>query len=168
MKAEWSPKQKSILRWIAQNDPLQVILEGAVRSGKTWLNNFLWVLHVRSFFNQDKDFIITGHTAGSVERNVIRSLNVMMGFNIKLDQRNRFDLYGNKCHCFGADKYDSYKTMTGMTAYGWYANEVNLQHFNTIQEAYDRCSGENFRIFWDCNPDYPDHPVKIDYIDKQA
>jgi PBSX family phage terminase large subunit len=54
--------------------------------------------------------------------------------------------------------------MTGMTGYGWYANEVVLQHRNTITEAFNRCSGENARIFWDTNPDYPEHPVKVDYI----
>jgi PBSX family phage terminase large subunit len=31
-----------------------------------------------------------------------------------------------------------------------------------------RCSGDNARIFWDCNPSHPLHTVKIDYIDKSG
>ncbi len=116
-----------------------------------------------------KHFIITGHTIASIRRNVLEPLAEMFGVNTKLSgQENSFNLWGNSVHCFGTDKADSYKVMTGMTAHGWYGNEVTLTHPNSLQEAFNRCSGENANIFWDTNPDFPEHPIKTDYIDKSG
>lgn len=165
---DYSAKQKEIIKYVKKYDPIQLVLEGAVRSGKTFLNNILFILHVAKYQNKKYDFIVTGHTIGSIERNIVKPLREMLGYDIRLNIRNNFDLFGNKIHCFGSDKYDSYKQMTGMTSYGWYANEVTLQHRNTISEAFNRCSGEGSRIFWDTNPDYPEHFVKREYIDKSG
>jgi len=162
---EYTAKQVEIIRYDHNNDPLITICEGAVRSGKTVVNIDLFNFHIAEQRNLKRDFILTGYTIGSVERNVIKHWSERWGVNIRLDQHSRFDLYGNKINCFGADKTDSYKSMTGMTSHGWYANEVTLQHKNTRTEAFQRCSGEGYRIFWDTNPDYPEHPVKVDYID---
>ena len=143
-----------------------MILEGAVRSGKTYLNDMLWLAHVKSMPRPSKAFIITGHTIGSLERNVISPLEELTGRTIRLSQFNEFDFGGHKMCCFGADNEKAYKAMTGMTSYGWYANEATNQHPNTITEAFQRCSGQGTRIFWDTNPDHPYHPIKIEYIDR--
>lgn len=119
--------------------------------------------------NKGRNYIITGHTIGSIKRNVIEPMNQQFGLNIKLAmQDNGFQAFGNTVYCFGADKADSYKYMTGMTAHGWYANEITLQHQNSIQEAFNRTSGADAKILWDTNPDYPHHPIKVDYIDKSG
>ncbi len=143
-------------------------MEGAVRSSKTWLNNFLFCGLVR--YNQGKGlhYIITGHTLGSIKRNVLDSIQAVFGIDCKTDSGGTFTMYGNKVHCLGADKVDSYKAITGMTAHGWYGNEITLQHENSIRECFNRCSGEDARIFWDTNPDYPEHPVKTQYIDRSG
>ena len=164
----FSPKQKSIIKYVARNDPIQLVLEGAVRSGKTYLDNALWLAHVNKFEGWGVDFLITGHTIGSIGRNILRDLADLSGYDCRLDNKNSFDLFGNRIHCFGGETYADYKSMTGFTSYGWYANEVTLQHMNTIQEAFNRCSGKGARIFWDTNPDYPDHPIKTDYIDRSG
>ena len=164
----FSPKQIDIKRYFFKNHPIILILEGAVRSGKTWLLLWLWFHHLWGMKNEEKDFIITGHTIGAIERNIIKPFNDIFGLNIKLDNKNRFKMLGNTCNCFGGDTYDAYKAMTGFTSYGWLGNEITLQHKNTIQEAFNRCSGEGFHIFWETNPDYPDHPIKVDYIDKSG
>ena len=114
--------------------PKLLILEGAVRSGKTWLNNFLFGSAVEARVNQGLHYIITGHTLGSIKRNVLDPLSEITGENCKTDSGGTFTLYGNRIHCFGADRADSYKAVTGMTAYGWLANEVTLQHSNSIRE----------------------------------
>jgi len=163
-----SKKQHNIIGYDNIENPLITILEGAVRSGKTYLNNLLWWSHVREYKNKGYDFIITGHTIGSIERNVLKPLYDMFGIDTKLTKHNQFKMLGNTINCFGADKMDAYKVMTGMTSHGWYANEITLQHENTIQEAFNRCSGAGYRIFWDTNPDYPEHPVKMEYINKSG
>jgi len=145
-----------------------LINEGAVRSGKTVVDNMIWARHVAGFKDRHVDFIITGHTVPSVVRNVLQPIEDMFGVSTKLDSYNRFWLFGNRMNVFGGDKTDSYKPMTGMTSFGWYGNEVSLQHENTIQEAFNRCSGEGARIVWDTNPDYPAHPIKVEFIDKSG
>lgn len=165
---EYTDKQLKVVRYDNNERPLITICEGAVRSGKTIANIDLFNIHIAEQRNKKRDFILTGYTIGSIERNVIKPWSERWGVDLRLDQHSRFDLYGNKVNCFGADKTDSYKAMTGMTSHGWYANEVTLQHKNTRTEAFHRCSGEGYRIFWDTNPDYPEHPVKIGYIDKSG
>ncbi len=144
------------------------IMEGAVRSGKTVLNNVLFYSTVRGNTGKGLHYIITGHTLGSIKRNVLDSIAEQFGVNTTVGTTGTFDLWGNHIHCFGADKADSYKAITGMTAHGWYGNEVTLQHENSIRECFNRCSGEDARIWWDTNPSYPQHPVKTDYIDKSG
>jgi phage terminase large subunit len=99
---------------------------------------------------------------------VLEPMSEELGRTIKVDNRGHFELFGNHVHCFGADKADSYKSMTGMTAHGWYGNEVSLQHANTIQEAFNRCSGEDAFVIWDTNPDFPEHPIKVNFIDRSG
>jgi hypothetical protein len=115
-----------------------------------------------------KSFIITGRTIGSIERNVIIPLRELFGVDYRLNNYNQFMFGRHRIHCFGADREDSYKAMTGMTGFGWYANEVTNQHPNTLTEAFNRCSGEGARVLWDTNPDHPYHAVKTDYIDKSG
>ena len=160
-----SDRQYEILRYVILNEPVINILEGAVRAGKTYINNYLWLTHLSKYKDEKKDFIVTGHTHGAIDRNILKPLHDDFGIATRLDKHSRFMLAGNYCHCFGSDKEDSYKSMTGMTSYGWYANEISIQHPNTIAEAFNRCSGDGFRIFWDTNPDYPGHSVKVDFID---
>ena len=149
--------------------PKILILEGAVRSGKTYVNNILFYFDIRMHTGERKKYMVTGHTIGSIKRNVIEPMNDQFGLDVKLNNvDNSFHLYGNTIYCFGADKQDSYKVMTGFTAHGWYGNEVTLQHQNSISEAFNRTSGQGAHIYWDTNPDYPEHPIKTDYIDKSG
>lgn len=161
-----SAKQEEVIRYWNRERPLILINEGAVRSGKTVANNLIWMRHVFAFAGRSVDFIVTGHTVPAVVRNVLQPLSDMFGVDTRLNSYNQFGLFGNRVTCFGGDNKDAYKAMTGMTAYGWYGNEISLQHENTIQEAMQRTSGDGFAILWDTNPAYPDHPVKREYIDR--
>jgi len=165
---EYTEKQKQIIRFENNHRPLITICEGSVRSGKTIINIDLFNIHIAEQKNLKRDYLLTGYTVGSIERNVIKPWSERWGIDLRLDQHARVDIYGNRINCFGSDKADSYKPMTGMTSYGWYGTEVTLQHYNTIHEAFDRTSGEGYRIFWDTNPDYPEHSIKIDYVNRSG
>lgn len=163
-----SPKQKQIRNFDNKYRPYHTILEGAVRSGKTFIDNLLFYVHVGEHAGKHRDFIITGHSIGSIERNVLKPLYDSLGCNVNLDKNQAFNLHGNKVHCFGCADVDDYKKITGMTSFGWLANETTLHHRTAIQECFNRCSGDGARIFWDTNPDFPEHFVKADYIDKDG
>jgi len=161
-------KQARILSEYNRERPYHLVLEGAVRSGKTHLNNLLWIQHIGTMPGPQKNFLLTGHTIGALQRNVLEPLEDFTGRQIRMDQFNRFRFGKHIVNCFGSDKEISYKTMQGMTAFGWYANEIPLHHPNTINEAFQRCSGDGAVVLWDANPDHPYHPVKRDFIDKSG
>jgi PBSX family phage terminase large subunit len=162
----FSDKQLEIIRYNNNHHPIVTILEGAVRSGKTFIDNYLWVDHVGSFRGQGKKFIMTGHTISSLQRNVLTDIEETFGFNTKLNKNNEFQLLGNTIACFGTDKVDSYKSMKGFTAHGWYANEITEQHRNSVDQARKRCSGTGSRLFWDTNPAGPNHYIKTDFVNQ--
>lgn len=141
-------------------------MEGAVRSGKTFLGILYWDAIVSK--HKNKLFIMTGHTISSLKRNVLNDIEKLFGVSTHLNANNEFELYGNRIACFGSDKSDSFKSMRGLTAHGWYANEVILSHQNSILEAFARCSGDGAKIVWETNPDKPTHYVKTNYIDKSG
>jgi PBSX family phage terminase large subunit len=158
-------KQEVILDSYNRDQPYHLIMEGAVRSGKTYLNNLLFMSHVVRTPTPPKSFILTGRTIGSIERNVLAPLEEFTGRTIRMNNFNQFHLGAHRVCCFGTADETSYKAMQGMTSFGWYANEVSTHHPNSIIEAFQRCSGEGTRVFWDTNPDHPFHPVKTEYID---
>jgi PBSX family phage terminase large subunit len=162
----FTEKQLEVIRYNNLNQPRITILEGAIRSGKTHANNILFALHVSNF--KGKKFVMTGTSMASLKRNVLDDLSNYFDIDTTLNQNNEFKMLGNTVACFGSDKIDSYKTMKGFTAYGWYANEVSEHHINTIDQAFKRCSGAGSRIFWDTNPSSPNHMVKVNYIDRDG
>ncbi len=168
MRGPFCDKQWDVIHFYNKYQPRHLILEGAIRSGKTYADLLLWYAHIYDMPKPAKDFIITGYTMGSVERNIIQPLAALVGRSITLDQFGRFDMGSHKINCFGTNTEVAHKPMQGMTAYGWLANEITTSHRNSRTEAFQRCSGDGSRIFWDTNPDNPAHPVKLDYVDKSG
>lgn len=159
-------KQNSIVDELNKCKPRHIILEGAVRSGKTFLGILLWLKVVSK--QKGKLFIMTGQTISSLKRNVLDEISNLTGEDTHLSVNNEFRLYGNRIACFGSDKSDSFKSMRGLTASGWYANEVILSHQNTVLEAFARCSDKDSKIIWETNPDKPTHYIKTNYIDRSG
>lgn len=166
IKEMMTPKQWSVFNEWIDKDPRHTILEGAVRSGKTVLGIILW----NQIVSQTKDrlYIMTGQTISSLKRNVLDDLSKYYGVDTHLNINSEFNLYGNRVACFGSDKSDSYKSMRGLTASGWYANEVILSHQNSVLEAFARCSEADAKIIWETNPDKPTHYIKTNYIDRSG
>jgi PBSX family phage terminase large subunit len=151
--------------WI-NKQPFITINEGCIRTGKTMLNNWLWLQHIENNKNENKNFIMSGRTVATLKHNVLDELSSIFGIDTKLNQYNEFYLFGNRIICKGADNIQSFMSIKGMTAAGWYANEINTHHQELILEGVSRCSEPNSKILWDCNPDNPAHFVKVNYIDK--
>lgn len=160
----YTPHQWKITQDIKRKCPDHIIFEGAIRSGKTFLAILYWVGFVSMF--KGKKFIMTGYTISSLKRNVLDEINDLFGVDTTLNTNNEFEMFGNKICCFGTDKKDSFKALRGVTSQGWYGNEVTLQHINSINTAFGRCSEDNAKIIWETNPDVPTHHVKENFIDR--
>lgn len=162
-----NPKQKQVFTDYLAGKPVYTILHGAVRSGKTFLGQILWLMHIAKYKNQGLNFVMTGYTISSLKKNVLDDINDNFGIDTKLDTFYTFKMFGNRVLCFGTDKADSYKAMRGFTGYGHYGNEVSLSHRNSIDEVIKRCSGDDSFI-WETNPDSPQHYIKKEFVDRSG
>lgn len=145
--------------------PSILFLDGAVGSGKTTLAVTLFLQHVWENRSMCYDYILTGHSIGSVERNVLKTMKDKLGVDTMLDKFNSFEFAGNRIHCFGTEKADSHEAMRGMNAAGHYGNEMTLSHINSLQEVMDRVRLPGARFFWEMNPASENHYLYKTYIE---
>lgn len=175
-KPRVKPLTQKAINSIANTAYLNV-WEGAVRSGKTVASSIAWITYVTN--SKENFFIMSGKTIATLFRNVIGGdigMIAMLGPNgaYKVDREgNRIlQMYGvdgniKTCYCFGAHDESSFQTLRGVTAGGWYADEINLHPRSFVDEAFRRTIVSSDRKhFWTLNPDNPNHWVYSDFTDK--
>ena len=147
--------------------------EGAIRSGKTAPMSLSFVLWAMADFNSE-NFILSGKTIGSLRRNVIAPLKRMLiGRGIQyLDHRadNMLEVsylgHTNYFYLFGGKDEGSQDLVQGITAAGYYSDEVALQPESFVNQAVGRCSVDGAKLWFNCNPESPYHWFKENWIDK--
>lgn len=159
-----------------RNTGFLTVWEGSVRSMKTVTSLFGFLTYVMGYPISNSRFIMTGATQGSIYRNCIENEFGILALSgglmeEKTDKNNSkyLSLIGTKkkIYYFGGDNVSSYKPIRGQTYAGWYADEINNHHQNTIVECFNRTVVSlDRRIFWTLNPDAPSHWIYSDYIDK--
>lgn len=174
----FSPKQIEIFKF-PQEDYDTIICEGSIRSGKTSCMSIAFIIWAMDNFDEC-DFGICGKTVSSAIRNVVRPLMRVkdlkmvyyMRFSIKdnmltVTQRNYDDtVRRNYFYVFGGKDESSYTLIQGVTLAGVLVDEVALQPQSFVNQAVARCSVEKSRLWFNCNPDYPEHWFKKDWIDQ--
>ena len=173
LDAIYSPRQIEVLKWSQNHDFFLLINHGAKRSGKTVIDNDIFLLElkrVREMAKREKikrpQYILAGADLGSLQRNVIIELQNKYGITVKFDKHNRFELFGVLVCCFGHSKITDLGHIRGMTAAGAYINEASVANRTVFSEIISRCSLPGARLIMDTNPDRPSHWLKTDYIDK--
>ena len=168
----YSPKQQAVLKFAMNNDYFMLINHGAKRSGKTVLDNDLFLyelLRVRRIAETLgvalPQYILAGSDLGAINRNILNELTNKYGLEFQFDRFNRFKLFGVQVCCFGHSKINDLTRIRGMTAYGAYINEATVSNQEVFNEIKSRCSGDGARLIIDTNPDSPSHWLKKDYID---
>ena len=166
-------KQQEVLRRALHQDYFMLINHGAKRSGKTIVDNDLFLFELRrakrnaaAMGIQNPQYILAASDLGSVHRNVLNELSGKYGLEFQFDKFNRFSLFGVQVCCFGHSKINDLGRIRGMTAWGAYINEASVANEAVFDEIKSRCSGSGARLLMDTNPDRPDHWLKRDYIDK--
>jgi PBSX family phage terminase large subunit len=149
------------------------VAEGAIRSGKTAPMSLSFVLWAMADFNAE-NFIMSGKTIGSLRRNVISPMKRMLiGRGIQyLDHRadNMLEVsylgHTNYFYLFGGKDEGSQDLVQGITAAGYYSDEVALQPESFVNQAVGRCSVDGAKLWFNCNPESPHHWFKENWIDK--
>lgn len=169
----YHPKQQEVLKFALNNDYFMLINHGAKRTGKTILNNDLFLLELQRVrriadrLNIKKpQYILAGADLGALQRNVLIELTNKYDIEFSFDKHNRFMLFGVQVCCFGHSKINDLGRIRGMTAFGAYINEGTMANREVFNEIKSRCSGEGARLLIDTNPDNPEHWLKVDFIDK--
>ena len=141
-----------------------IICDGAVRSGKTVCMSLSFVLWATACFN-GASFAICGKTVTSLRRNVISPLSSLLtelGFSIQEKISANYAIIGregrqNRFYFFGGRDESSASLIQGMTLCGVLLDEVALMPESFVKQSLARCSDENARFWFNCNPDSPSH-----------
>ena len=171
---KYSAKQLDFMKAVLNKELGFVnILEGSVRSGKTFISNLAWILFMLR--SPGDTFLMSGESTDSLYRNTIADIIEILG-----QDRARYNesakggaqliiTINNKrkiCYCRGGSKTNDEGKIRGITTFGWYADEITLHHKTFVKQALSRMSGEGARAIWTTNPDSPYHFIKKEYIDK--
>lgn len=167
-----TPKQLQVLKTYQKGDFRNLILTGAVRSGKTFIDNLLFLYEIRRTARMAKlegdkhpQYILAGATSDSINKNVIISCMNQFGIDFKVDRHGHYSLFGVDITPVSTATMTGLKGARGFTAYGAYINEATLGVEPIFQEIQQRCSKAGSHIIVDTNPDNPQHWLKRDYID---
>lgn len=169
----YTQKQLDTFRFAVNHDYFMLINHGAKRTGKTVLDNDLFLYELRRIKQiaaaqhvESPQYIMAGADLGALNRNVLIELSNKYGLKFHFDKYNRFKLFGVQVCCFGHSKINDLGRIRGMTAFGAYINEGTMARQEVFDEIKSRCSGYGARMLIDTNPDNPEHWLKRDYIDK--
>lgn len=159
-----SKKQKQILAFpFTKYDAL--ICDGAIRSGKTAMMMIAFVDDAMRRFNNQR-FAICGKTVDSTTKNIVAPYLglVYAKEKYKLRWRRSDKLLvvssGNRTNyfeIFGGKDESSFTLIQGRTLAGVLLDEVALQPRSFVEQALARCSVYGSKMWFNCNPDSPQH-----------
>lgn len=171
LDAIYTKKQQEIYQRCVNDDFFMLINHGAKRSGKTILNNDLFLqelIRVRKIADQEgikkPMYILSGATLGTIQNNILNELTNKYGITFTFDKHNNFTMFGVYVIQAGHSTIAHLDKIRGMTAHGAYVNEATLADEEVFDEIKSRCSGEGARVLADTNPDHPEHWLLKDYI----
>lgn len=141
-----------------------LICDGAIRSGKTICMGISFVAWAMKNFNLST-FAICGKTIGAIKRNfidpilpILKDLGLVCNFKVSenLITINSGNVQ-NKFYLFSGKDESSADFIQGITLSGVLFDEVALMPKSFVDQALARCSTENSKFWFNCNPEYPQH-----------
>lgn len=167
----FSEKQREILKFPYMGyDAL--IADGAVRSGKTIcmsLSFFLWGMGNFT----DCAFAMCGKSVGAVQRNIVTPLlgikYLQEQFDIKYNRADHVIIARrggreNRFYLFGGKDESSAALIQGITLAGVLLDEVALMPRSFVEQALARCSVSGSKLWFNCNPEGPEHWFRKEWI----
>ncbi len=168
----YTPKQVQVLKTLRRTDWRLLINYGAVRSGKTVVDNDAFLMELRRVRQvadklgvKEPMYILAGYSSKSLQNNVLQELTNKYDINFQFDKHNSFTLFGVKIVQTFTGSIAGLGAIRGMTSFGAYINEASLANEEVFNEILNRCSAQGARIICDTNPDVPTHYLKASYID---
>lgn len=165
----YSKKQLELMRLWQEGGLRRInLLEGSVRSGKTWISLVLWAFWVSSS-PAEGCYLMAAKTLGTLRRNCLELLVSLVGernFAYSLS-RKEGRLFGRRIFLEGAGDARAENKIRGMTLHGAYCDELTLFPRDFFAMLLSRISAPGAKLFATTNPDSPDHWLMTDYISRR-
>ncbi len=164
----YTPKQCELLR-LWQHGKLRRInlLEGSVRSGKTWISLVVWAFWVATM-PRDGNYLMVAKTLTSLRRNCLDLLQELVGtkyFSYSLSKKEA-RLFGRLVYLEGVNDARAESKIRGMTLQGAYCDELTLFTEDFFAMLLSRLSCPGAKLIATTNPDSPQHWLKVKYMDR--
>lgn len=173
----FSLKQRKVLNWWMDGSPVKdmdgIIADGAIRSGKSLCMSLSFVIWAMERFDH-QNFAMCGKTITSFRRNVLFWLKIMLqGRHYGYEDRRADNMLvvskgskENYFYIFGGKDERSQDLIQGITLAGVFLDEVALMPESFVNQATGRCSVDGSKMWFNCNPSYPAHYFKTEWVDK--
>lgn len=160
----FSTKQARVLSWWYRDEWEVLICDGAVRSGKTFSMGVSFFLWAQSRFD-GQQFGLCGKTIGSLRRNLLAELVPYLrrlGMTVREKRTEnlltvRYHGRENRFLLFGGKDESSAALIQGSTLAGVFLDETALMPRSFVEQAIARCSVPGSRLWFNCNPEGPQH-----------
>lgn len=161
----FTPKQQTYLK---AKDARINILQGAVRSGKTYISLFKFSQRVR-YSPIDSVHMFIALTSNTLRRNVLDVLLSIVGednLSFSLGSKDGW-LFGHHILLEYAPDERAEQKIRGLTLDGAYCDEVTLYPESFFSMLLSRLSKPHATLYATTNPDNPMHWLKEKYIDRE-
>lgn len=165
----FTEKQNELMRLMKEHKLKRLnILQGSVRSGKTWISLILWALWV-AIRPKEYIYMMCGKSLQTLKRNCLLPMQELFGeklFTFSLSTKEGV-LFGRKIMLEGANDARSENKIRGATLGGAYCDELTLFPKDFFVMLLSRLSVEGAKLFATTNPDVPTHWLKKEYLDNK-
>ena len=145
----FTKKQQQVMKSYLEDEWRILILAGSVRSGKTYINNYLFLMELRRVRQLAQEmgephplYILAGYSSSTIKNNVITALESQFGITVSPDRHGHFHLFGVEIVPAYTNNNRGVGSIRGLTAFGAYVNETSLATQDVFQEITNRCSSE--------------------------
>ncbi len=165
-KINFTEKQNELMRLFKQNKLKRLnVLEGSVRSGKTWISLIAWALWVAQ---RPKDYLymMCAKSLQTLKRNCLLPLQELVGekhFKFSLSTKEGV-LFGRKIMLEGVNDMRSESKIRGSTLGGAYCDELTLFPKDFFIMLLSRMSTPGAKLIATTNPDVPTHWLLTEYL----
>lgn len=165
----FTEKQKDFVRDFKYNRLKRInILDGSVRSGKTWISLIIWVAWLATM-PKNKKYLMVGKTLTTLKRNCLDVLVELFGKNNVTYSMStkKAVIFGYNIELEGANDEGAESKIRGMTLQGAYCDEITLLPESFFAMLLSRLSEHEAKLFGSTNPDSPSHWFKVNYLDRE-
>jgi len=165
------PLSRKQRRALARSKARVNLLEGSIRSGKT----FIWLVRWFTFITlapKRGALLMVGKTRESLFRNVFEPLEndpTLAVFAPFIHYRQGAPtalMFGRTVHIMGAADAKAESKLRGMTLAGAFVDELTTLPHDFFRQLLGRMSVKGAQLFATTNPDAPGHWLKSEYLDR--